>query len=63
MMTHVSRRSRDTTSWIRGHVLRDADSAMYASKNRGRNRCPIFTAQLRDRELPLRDRSQRSLST
>jgi len=29
-------------------ILRDADIAMYASKDRGRNRCTVFTAQLRD---------------
>jgi diguanylate cyclase (GGDEF)-like protein len=29
-------------------ILRDADIAMYASKDRGRNRCTIFTPRLRD---------------
>jgi diguanylate cyclase (GGDEF)-like protein len=29
-------------------ILRDADIAMYASKDRGRNRCTIFTPPLRD---------------
>jgi len=29
-------------------ILRDADIAMYAAKDRGRNRCAIFTPRLRD---------------
>jgi diguanylate cyclase (GGDEF)-like protein len=31
-----------------GEILRDADIAMYASKDRGRNRSTIFTSRLRD---------------
>ncbi len=38
----------DETYALVEEILRDADIAMYASKDRGRNRCTIFTPSLRD---------------